>query len=311
MEIFALLILLCTPNKASACGPPSSSATIVRTTYFAFRGDGSSDCPAVDAVYYGQGSINPLTGALVISALTNLGGTVISSPIVRANPSTGEVRFFALGTDHALWTRTTTAGWVDLGGYCLVLPDTPNGHNQAKAGFDVEFFSGDYRIVVIGGDHAVYYRTLGGGPNAYTDFGGYATSSPTVNTPLDSNGVPTMDFFVLGGEGGSWLRSLSTPWTRSYTYECSPSGIGPVGSLGAIYVSLDGSAVQSNRYQHRYVSATSSTITYVNSNIDGRHTVEDLTITSGMLSGASSGTAVVKTSPLGLPSSSVCTKQGN
>lgn len=239
----------------------------------AYRGDGSASCPIVNGLYYSK-----LNGPLV-----SLGGQMISSPIVIQDLGTNSVRFFALGLDHALWSRTLYAGWVSLGGSWIVLPSTANAMNYTEgAGFDVKYFNGDFQIAVIGTDHSLNFRKFSSG--TYTNLSGYSSSAPTINLFRDVNGYTAMNFFVLGGDGGSYLRSLSASWYRVNTYFC-PNVIDSDG-YPLVYVAQNGSQVQEYFYQYNFWTTIAVNYSdFLNYHANG-YAVQ---IPNSMISGAATG----------------------
>jgi hypothetical protein len=299
---------------AGSCGPPLSSANgfqgTVGYTYYAYLGNGTAQCPVTNAIYANYSYWS--NGGTVTSPFTNLGGIGIAHPIVTADPKTGAARFFVLGTDHAVWTRTFTTGWTSLGGWCMVLPDSANGANHAQAGIDVQWVNGDYRIGVIGGDRRFYYRTLSGPAGIYTMLDGVCASAPSINIvysdPDDPLGTASFNFFVMGGDGGSYLRSLTVPWTRYFTYGCSING-----AQELLYVPYStGSMIQFSDVQSKLVSSNGATSTFVRYTPTNAINETD-TIPNSMMSGAPTGTLTRKMSAYwgGGTTVSSCTRQGS
>jgi hypothetical protein len=119
----------------------------------------------------GQLMVQTPDSALLSPGWQSLGGQIIAAPAVATYPD-GSPLFIALGTDHALYDRTLSVGWAQLGPYgtpCMGSPAATVTQGQ----------SGPLLTVACeGGDQALYAATLAlpsSGPpvvNAFSDLGG-------------------------------------------------------------------------------------------------------------------------------------------
>jgi hypothetical protein len=186
-----------------------------RTEYGAFRGDGSAYCPAVGALYYAAGNNYPVY----------LGGYLKAKPVPVFDYSRNEIRFFVIGGDNALYTRTPSVDWQGLGGYLLIpaidigslgyLRGTNNG--SALGAATTNYRTGEIVIAGVGGDHGVYYRTMSTG---WVGLGGIVTSNPNVITAI--NGEPA--FTAFGSDSATpFIRTLSTGWAPT-SWTCAVWG---------------------------------------------------------------------------------------
>ncbi len=89
----------CSSQPAAATVLPGASGT----AYFACQGPDHALWESEDA------------GGAGWTPLVSMGGSLIGGPAIAA-PTTAPLQLLAEGTTHALWTRTSSTGWVPFGG---------------------------------------------------------------------------------------------------------------------------------------------------------------------------------------------------
>jgi streptogramin lyase len=142
----------------------------------------------------------PIANQVVGLSWSSLGGWV--SAITALALPTGGQEVFAIGGDHAVWTRTQTtpggswSGWTSLGGWVSAITAGTNSN-------------GSLEVFGVGSDHALWTitQTGPGGPfGGWTSLGGWV-SAITMGTNSDG----TLEVFAIGSDNAVYTRTQTTP----------------------------------------------------------------------------------------------------
>jgi len=143
------------------------------------------------------------------STSVDLGGYATSDPaaVVWSEPAASYTAVFVRGGDGALWERftsnggTTWSSWYSLGGQLLA------GTGPAACSW-IAGTSCSVGAFVIGTDHALWWKNLGG--TSWASLGGYLTSSPAAVSLGNGNAY----VFARGGDNFLWEGAyINNIWT--------------------------------------------------------------------------------------------------
>lgn len=167
---------------------------------------------AADPVVYVRGTDNALWRRPVSGAWTSYGGRLLSDPAARApfgGSCTSAEDVFAIGTDHAVWERTSSA-WRKVGGRSNATPAA------------LELPSGEVDLFVRGTDDAVWMTSHAGGSSVWASWHrvGGALTSP-VSAVLDTGTPNTRVVLGLGTDDNLW-QGRNVVGTNSWAWSQVP-----------------------------------------------------------------------------------------
>jgi hypothetical protein len=167
--------------------------------------------PTSPLIVYVRGTDNALWRRPVGGSWSSLGGRLTSAPgalpAVRGQcPSREDI--FALGTDLAVWERTSS-GWRRVGGRSTVAPTA------------VQLASGETDLFVRGTDNALWMNIRPPGTTTWAGWrriGGVLTSAPVANV-FPSSPRQTRVVFAVGSDGNLWrcrniVGTISCNWSQ-------------------------------------------------------------------------------------------------
>jgi len=162
-------------------------------------------CQGVDhALWYAQTQAGTLLAPLALS-WQSLGGGIVDGPAVAPvdpvhRTVTGELTFFANGSDGHVWTRTIDTGWVQMPWQCL-------GHPAAAGTLSTQIpTTGQVTVFACQGtDHTLWFsHDFGSGWVDTQSLGGVLIDGPGVAV-----GPVNATFYVEGHDTTGWHRTIT------------------------------------------------------------------------------------------------------